>query len=119
MIFVLFGLLVLLQTVVFFYFFRVQYINIYIFWLWFQSYIKEGLCFEKFTYSASCSYVPHLHLLIKFFSGIAPYGMGRSSDSSDDYYFPKRRNFNPQPHHVTIIKSETGSASNSVFLSYF
>ncbi|VDD95508.1 unnamed protein product [Enterobius vermicularis] len=38
--------------------------------------------------------------------------MGRSSDSSDDYYFPKRRNFNPQPHHVTIIKSETGFGFN-------
>uniref|UniRef100_A0A0N5AIJ2 Sorting nexin-27 n=1 Tax=Syphacia muris TaxID=451379 RepID=A0A0N5AIJ2_9BILA len=38
--------------------------------------------------------------------------MSRSSDSSDDYYFPKRRAFNPQPHYVTILKSDTGFGFN-------
>ncbi|VDM44316.1 unnamed protein product [Toxocara canis] len=39
--------------------------------------------------------------------------MGEESDSSEDYYVvPKRRNYNPRPHLVTIIKSDTGFGFN-------
>uniref|UniRef100_A0A9J2PE06 Sorting nexin-27 n=2 Tax=Ascaris TaxID=6251 RepID=A0A9J2PE06_ASCLU len=41
------------------------------------------------------------------------YGMGDESDSSEDYYVvPRRRNYNPKPHLVTIVKSDTGFGFN-------
>uniref|UniRef100_A0A915AX26 Sorting nexin-27 n=2 Tax=Parascaris univalens TaxID=6257 RepID=A0A915AX26_PARUN len=40
------------------------------------------------------------------------YGMGDESDSSEDYYVVPRRNYNPKPHLVTIVKSDTGFGFN-------
>ena len=52
--------------------------------------------------------VEKVGLMIIFSCLAASNGMGRGSDSSDDFYFPKRRSFNRQPHVVTIVRSETG-----------
>lgn len=38
--------------------------------------------------------------------------MADDSDSSEDYYFTRRTpnvNFNPNPHLITVVKSDTGN----------